>query len=483
MFANLMRQKGHSEDGEATADHWRALTMSYQKLLEKGGLSSSEIRKSRLSIDNQKYWQLEADLYERIVAQSEHEMREALLKKDEAQRRRQARKNQPAAEPARRVQRPQPTNLVVVILGSFVGVNDILKLSENSRYEFRPSTGNADTSWKGGQPREQELNRPFLALTIGEHLYDPRGWVLGSDRDSDECDLQLAETNQMGISRRFIRIDISPATHNLRVTDSAKFTSPITIDHGAARKFSEDILRAVPKFIPSIKKLPGDRETQPHYNKYIHSENITHRDVKPANVLVEKQGRKLTVKLADFATSIYNAIGKMDTFTGTEKYMAPELFESPRRYTDKVDMWSLGLIGMQLFTTWDPAGDDGWNPRDFGPWMRQAILPRLGEAPEQYRPLLKGLLRKNPKRRWSAQKCLIWLWKYLESDAPDGEGPVNSRKRSASKLDEPLLNTDDLTAPTPTPDDGLSDLGDVESEDGSSDDELEDDWGKDEENE
>ncbi|OAA34202.1 hypothetical protein NOR_08603 [Metarhizium rileyi] len=111
-FANLMRQKGHSEDGEATADHWRALTMSYQKLLEKGGLSSSEIRKSRLSIDNQKYWQLEADLYERIVAQSEHEMREALLKKDESQRRRQARKNQPAAEPARRVQRPQPTNLV-----------------------------------------------------------------------------------------------------------------------------------------------------------------------------------------------------------------------------------------------------------------------------------------------------------------------------------------------------------------------------------
>ncbi|OAA34203.1 Calcium/calmodulin-dependent protein kinase type IV [Metarhizium rileyi] len=385
---------------------------------------------------------------------------------------------------------------VVVILGSFVGVNDILKLSENSRYEFRPPTGNADTSWKGGQPREQELNRPFLALTIGEHLYDPRGWVLGSDRDSDECDLQLAETNQMGISRRFIRIDISPATHNLRVTDSAvRYYNPYTT----------------------------------HYNKYIHSENITHRDVKPANVLVEKQGRKLTVKLADFATSIYNAIGKMDTFTGTEKYMAPELFESPRRYTDKVDMWSLGLIGMQLFTTWDPAGDDGWNPRDFGPWMRQAILPRLGEAPEQYRPLLKGLLRKNPKRRWSAQKCLIWLWKYLESDAPDGEGPVNSRKRSASKLDEPLLNTDDcerrrrspgpslstarvraapraeqhseessslpdtlspgawvpelVTAPTPTPDDGLSDLGDVEAEDGSSDDELEDDWGKDEENE
>ncbi|KAG8407453.1 hypothetical protein J3459_018485 [Metarhizium acridum] len=161
---------------------------------------------------------------------------------------------------------------VVVILGSFVGVNNILRLSENSRYEFQPPPG--------------------ITCTI-------RGWVLGSDPDSDKCDLQLAETNQTGISRRFIRIDISLVTHNPRVTVLSDITirirdgdrilpctpgkpkgfpGPVTIDLGAvrlrawpsirsaketraykqdARKFSEDILRAVPKYIPSVKRHPA----------------------------------------------------------------------------------------------------------------------------------------------------------------------------------------------------------------------------------
>lgn len=196
---------------------------------------------------------------------------------------------------------------VVLILGSFVGVNDILKLSENSRYEFLPPTGDADVSWKGGQSEEQELEPPFLCLTIREYLFDPQGWVLGSHSDSDECDLQLAVNNQTGISRRFIRVDISPATHNPRMTvlsdrkiriqdgdrilpcrpgEPMEFSRPVTIDLGAvsfrawppkrtttedreynrmARVFSEDILRAMPKYMPSIKRQP---ETAKHNVRY-----------------------------------------------------------------------------------------------------------------------------------------------------------------------------------------------------------------------
>jgi len=76
---------------------------------------------------------------------------------------------------------------------------------------------------------------------------------------------------------------------------------------------------------------------------HMHANTITHRDVKPDNALVQGRGQELTIKLADFGTSKHNAAGKMDTFTGTLIYMAPELFKKPRRYTDKVDMWSLEL--------------------------------------------------------------------------------------------------------------------------------------------
>ncbi|TWU70589.1 hypothetical protein ED733_001336 [Metarhizium rileyi] len=96
--------------------------------------------------------------------------------------------------------------------------------------------------------------------------------------------------------------------------------------------------------------------------------------------------------------------------------MAPELFEKPRHYTNKVDIWALGLIGMELFTAWHPASDDKWDPNDFGLWMRKVIRPHIDEAPEQLRTLLEGLLRKTPERRWSAGKCLKWLWKLTAAD-------------------------------------------------------------------
>ena len=40
---------------------------------------------------------------------------------------------------------------VVLIFGSFVGIDNILELFKNLRYKFLPQNNNADTSWKGGQ--------------------------------------------------------------------------------------------------------------------------------------------------------------------------------------------------------------------------------------------------------------------------------------------------------------------------------------------
>jgi serine/threonine protein kinase len=272
---------------------------------------------------------------------------------------------------------------------------------------------------------------------------------------------------------------------------------------------------------------------------HMHARGSNLRDVKPDNALVQKRGQELTIKLADFGTSKHNAAGKMDTFAGMEIYMAPELFEKPQHYTNKVNIWSLGLIGIQVFTTWDPASDDEWDLSDFGPWMRNVILPHVAEAPEQFRPLLKGLLRKNPERRWNAWKSLKWLWKHTQPDdvlvrideptGTDAEGAVNSKKWPASTLDEDLFKADDherrrwspnpslstfrvrpvppaehhseegstlpdtlsprawvpepvSAAPTLHPDNGLADDGDGEAEEetsDSSDTELEDDWKED----
>lgn len=87
---------------------------------------------------------------------------------------------------------------VVLFLGSFTGVDDIVCLSDNKRYQFIPPT--TGTRWKGDNSKEKHIDT-ILCLTFGEHLFSPEGWVIGSSSDSDVCDLQFAKDNQTGISR------------------------------------------------------------------------------------------------------------------------------------------------------------------------------------------------------------------------------------------------------------------------------------------
>lgn len=113
---------------------------------------------------------------------------------------------------------------IVLLLGNIMGTSNILKLSKNSRYEFkgRPPT------WKGFQ--SEELDAPFLCLRFGKHMFSPQGWVIGSSSDSDECDLQLARDNRTGVSRRHLIIDLSPSTHCPRLIVLSK--NPVQIHIG-----------------------------------------------------------------------------------------------------------------------------------------------------------------------------------------------------------------------------------------------------------
>lgn len=74
----------------------------------------------------------------------------------------------------------------------------------------------------------------------------------------------------------------------------------------------------------------------------------------------------------------------MDMFTETEQYIAPELYKRPCCYADEADIWSLGLVAMQLSTPWSPASDDEWDANDFVPWMRNVILANIAESPRQF---------------------------------------------------------------------------------------------------
>ncbi|WP_162656649.1 serine/threonine-protein kinase [Tuwongella immobilis] len=83
---------------------------------------------------------------------------------------------------------------------------------------------------------------------------------------------------------------------------------------------------------------------------------IIHRDVKPANILLTKDG---VAKLADLGlamvvdhsqASLHGVAGRAGGIVGTAAYMAPEQFTNPGNVDPRADIYSLGITFYQLVT-------------------------------------------------------------------------------------------------------------------------------------
>lgn len=120
---------------------------------------------------------------------------------------------------------------------------------------------------------------------------------------------------------------------------------------------------------------------------YIHSKGCIHRDLKPQNMLFDKQG---TLKITDFGlSSRISETQTRKTVAGTAMYMAPEMARevycrmtdssrnhSSLSYGQEVDTWSIGVVLYVLLTRMNPYVDamERNNVQNLGKSQKQLVL-------------------------------------------------------------------------------------------------------------
>lgn len=80
---------------------------------------------------------------------------------------------------------------------------------------------------------------------------------------------------------------------------------------------------------------------------YAHGRGVIHRDVKPANIILNSQGQAI---LVDFGLALLTDRGKQGEVFGTPEYIAPEQVKSSSRVTPQSDLYALGVILYEMFT-------------------------------------------------------------------------------------------------------------------------------------
>lgn len=201
---------------------------------------------------------------------------------------------------------------------------------------------------------------------------------------------------------------------------------------------------------------------------FCHLHNCLHRDVKPENILITKDG---VVKLCDFGFARIISPGDNYTdYVATRWYRAPELLVGDTQYGTPVDVWAIGCVFVELVkgeALWPGKSDVDQlylirkNLGDLIPRHMQIFkaneffcglsIPDPGTIEPLEHKLPKDIgtegadftlkcLDKDPARRWSCEQLLMHsFFKSFTFKMPESEEELSRRNGNSGGMLLPHL--------------------------------------------
>jgi serine/threonine protein kinase len=196
-----------------------------------------------------------------------------------------------------------------------IGIGELLK----GRYRLERTLGHGGMAavWLG---HDEVLDRPVAVKVLSDTIAGDPGFVARFRREARTA-ASLSHPNLVGVydyseegERPYLVMQFVPG-ENL----ASRLERGEGID---CDKLARELLEAL---------------------DHIHSVGILHRDVKPANIIIEPDG---TAKLIDFGIALprdATALTSTGLILGTERYAAPEVMEG-RPATERSDLYSAGVV-------------------------------------------------------------------------------------------------------------------------------------------
>jgi predicted Ser/Thr protein kinase len=177
----------------------------------------------------------------------------------------------------------------------------------------------------------------------------------------------------------------------------------------------QDVLRAAGQ--PPDRALAWLEQTARALD-HAHERGIVHRDVKPANLLLDGEGR---VHVADFGVATASGLDSLTqtgTVIGTAGYLSPEQAQG-RESTPASDRYALGVVAFELLTGSRPFAND--SPTAEAAAHIAAPVPsasrRAHRLPPQVDAVFDRALAKNPADRFSSCGELVAALRLAVDDA------------------------------------------------------------------